>query len=92
MGVWEALMWGSLGGMLVDFLQLIRILRRHGYNIPPPFRKAGYWLGAVFRIAIGGILAVAISRDSIGPVAAIAIGISGPAVIEKLSRSDLPLV
>lgn len=87
---WEFAIWGIVGGVLIDGLELRSAARRNGGPLPAEYTGRVYWTGEVFRLLAGGAVAMALGlSDKLGtPVAALGVGISTPLILERL-RSPL---
>lgn len=93
MGWLESAAWGLAGAFLVEALDLWSALRRRGtwpWNVHGPGPTAGplgYAVAEVARLVVGGVLAAgaAASGQVSGPMAALAIGVASPWVVERLT-------
>ncbi|MDN3353625.1 hypothetical protein [Actinomadura sp. DC4] len=93
MDFWKAALWGLAGGVCMEALDLYRQIRdTPGWNWRKPIPQGlpAYVISILIRVAIGGILAAAGSGQLTGPLAALGLGVSAPAVLEKLAR-NVPL-
>ena len=81
-------LWGLLGGVIVDGLELWRVVRANGGQWPKAYRTAAFVLAEAIRLGAGGALAVAfgLSGQVTAPVGALAIGVATPLIVEKLSQ------
>lgn len=89
----QAGLWGLAGGFVVDGLEFYTTVRRYGclpWKVKGPGLEAGrtaYLVAESVRMLIGGILAsgAASSGQVSGPLAAIAIGVAAPLMVERLT-------
>jgi hypothetical protein len=89
----EAALWGLAGGFVVEGLDLYTAVRRHGkwpWRVTgpgPAAGLAGYVVAELVRLLIGGVLAAgaAASSQVSGAVAAMAIGVAAPVMVERLT-------
>ena len=87
---WQAALWGAFGGLAVEALEFGAVIRRTGRW---PWRMKGEPSASIFavsvliRVGVGfGLAAAAAETNQIaGPIAAIAIGVAAPLIIEKMS-------
>lgn len=95
MGVWIAAAWGLTGGLCVEALQLYaRIHRTPKWNWRCPIDQglAAFIISIVLRVGVGAVLAAAFagSHQVSGPLAAFALGVGAPVVVERLAKA-IPL-
>lgn len=90
---WEFGIWGLAGGLLIEALEVQNAARLNGGILPPAYTGWAFWIGEVIRVLGGGALAVAFGQSAVvtTPVAAMAIGISTPVIVEKLKQARVPL-
>lgn len=89
----QAGLWGLAGGFVVDGLEFYTAVRRYGclpWKVKGPGLEAGrvaYLIAESVRMLVGGILAsgAASSGQVSGPLAAIAIGVAAPLMVERLT-------
>ena len=92
--VWEAVVWGVFGGVVVDGIELVKVIRAYRGRLPPDVRRWAYWIAELLRLVIGGGLAVALNDAGqiSGAFGALAVGAAAPLIAEKLSQTiPLPL-
>ncbi len=77
----EALLWGLIGGLLPDVLQLIQADKRA--NAPEYLKKPWWWVTLAFTIAVGGLAAYLLDPANEGQ--AIAFGFGAPELIRRLA-------
>src|SRR4051812_41851875 len=86
-------LWGMAGGFVVEGLEFYVAVRRHGswpWKVVGPGIKAGpraYAVAESIRSLVGGVLAgsAAASGQVAGPLAAVAIGVAAPFIVDRLS-------
>lgn len=90
--LWEVAVWGVFGGIAIDGIELVKVIRAHGGNLPPDVRHWPYWFAEFLRLAIGGGFAIALNDAGQinGAFGALAVGAAAPLIAEKLSQT-LPL-
>jgi hypothetical protein len=89
---WESALWGGFGGLSIEALEFVRAMR---LNNDWPWRDARnptpliYAVSVFVRTFLGiGLAAAAqVTGQVAGPLAAIAIGVSAPLVLEQMSVS-----
>lgn len=89
----HAALWGVAGGFVLEGLELWAALRRHGkwpWKVTGRGAKAGavgYLIAELIRLTAGGILAAAAAASGqvSGPLAALAIGVAAPMMVERLT-------
>ena len=79
---------GTLGGLLVDGMELVNAIRDADGEVPRRYRRWGTWIGEVFRLVIGGVLTSVMyaSRQVDTPITAVTIGIAAPIIIERFTK------
>jgi hypothetical protein len=90
-------LWGLFGGFAIEGLDFYTAVRRHG-RLPWKGRRrreAGPWAylcAELIRLAIGtGLAAAAAASEQVGtPIAALAVGVAAPMIIERLTHA-IPL-
>jgi len=86
----EFFLWGLLGGIFIDGLDFVKLIRARGGKMLKRATSAGYMLvlGEVLRLLIGGALALVFyeSNQVNTPLAAATIGMTAPMIIERLGR------
>lgn len=88
-------LWGLFGGFAVEGLDLYTAVRRHNrwpWRTGTRRREAGPWAylcAELIRLAIGaGLAGAAAASDQVTtPIAALAVGVAAPLVIERLARA-----
>jgi len=94
----QAALWGIAGGFVVEGLELQAVLkkrRKWPWHVRGPGVRASrtaYLIAEAIRLLIGGILAAATAASGqvSTPLAALAIGVAAPVLVERLT-SLLPL-
>lgn len=89
----HAALWGVAGGFVLEGLEFHAVLRRHGkwpWKVTGRGVRAGatgYVCAELIRLAVGGILAgaAAASGQVSGALAALAIGVAAPVMVERLA-------
>lgn len=89
----QAALWGVAGGFVLEGLEFHAALRRHGrwpWKVTGRGARvgtAGYLIAELIRLMAGGILAGAASASGqvSGPLAALAIGVAAPVMVERLT-------
>lgn len=89
----QAALWGIAGGFVVEGLEFYSVVRQHGkspWNVSGPGIRAGrasYLVAELIRLVVGGILAgaAAASGQVSGALAAVAVGVATPLVVERLT-------
>jgi hypothetical protein len=84
-GWWSVFGVGILGGMVVELLELKRLLKK-GKKIISRKRTVVYWVINVVIILIGGIVATLYGYTNVDPLISLHIGASAPAIIHRLVR------
>ncbi len=56
---WQFLMWGMLGGLMVDALEIVKLVKEDATNWKK-FASAGYLVAELLRVLVGGGLATAL--------------------------------
>lgn len=92
---WAAV-WGVLGGLCVELLELYgRIHRTPKWNWrePIPQGMIAYLISVTIRVGIGAVVAAAAAASGqvSGTLTAFGLGAAAPLVIEKLSRAVPPI-
>src|SRR5690242_7665931 len=95
MGVWIATVWGLMGGLCVEALELyahIRHAPKWDWRCPIDQGMAAFVVAVVLRVSVGAALAAAFagSNQVSGPLAAFTLGVAAPVVVERLARA-IPL-
>ncbi len=77
-------LWGALGGLMVDGLEIVKVLKQHPEQFGL-FMRPGYLIAAVLRLSIGGVLAVALgaSGEIQPPLGALVVGMTAPMIVER---------
>ncbi|MCF6475891.1 hypothetical protein FAF44_47275 [Nonomuraea sp. MG754425] len=89
--LWAAALWGMVGGLCVEGLELharIRRARSWSWRRPIPQGLSAYVTSVVIRVGIGAALAAAGSQSGQiqGAFAALGLGVAAPLVVEKVAR------
>ena len=87
---YEYAMWGLAGGVMIDGMEMIRIIRENHGRLPAEFRTPWAIFSMVLRTGIGSGLTtiLGLSTDNINtPLTAASVGIAAPAILEKLSKT-----
>jgi hypothetical protein len=81
--------WGLLGGAIIDGWDFVRVVRAHHNRIPPQFKTAGYVIGEIVRLLIGGALSMVVflAKKISDPLGGVAVGIAAPSIIDRLMAS-----
>jgi len=88
-------LWGIAGGFVIEGFELYAVLRRHGcwpWQVKDaPGVHAGpklYAVAETIRLVSGGLLAsaAAVSGQVSGALAAVALGVGAPVVVQRLSE------
>lgn len=84
--------WGMAGGIAVLGLEFWTSVRALDGHLPERCKRIPYWVGEAVRVAIGGILAVALGGASqvTAPLGALTVGVATPLVIARLTESLPP--
>lgn len=95
LSVWAAACWGLAGGACVEALWLHAHIRRAArWSWRKPIRQglAAYLISVILRVGVGAAVAAAAagSGQASGTVAAFALGVAAPLVVQKLARG-IPL-
>lgn len=83
-----AAIWGFIGGLAGEFLNVYEHRERDPDNWPNYFRRWSYW-GTSFGMALtGAIFAVAYHQSGVdmSPIAEINIGVTAPLILKSLRR------
>ncbi|MPZ68918.1 MAG: hypothetical protein GEU71_05255 [Actinobacteria bacterium] len=80
-----AFLWGMLGGVLPDVLQLIQ--SNNKTKIPDYLKKPWWWVILGITILLGGVASMLLDPTSAGQ--AVALGFGGPEVLRRLAGSAL---
>jgi hypothetical protein len=88
---WGALGYGAFGGFLVESLAFVAAIQQGGrwpWKIKGKPRLGPYLTAVVVRLLAGGGLAFTLAESGqvSGPVAAAAVGIATPVIVEKLGQ------
>jgi hypothetical protein len=86
---YELMLWGLLGGFLIDGLAFYRAVQASNGRVPARYKRWGTWIAQAVRLVIGGGLVVALGRSGqvTTAAAAVAVGVAAPAILEKMSES-----
>lgn len=86
---WEVAGWGLFGSLLVDALEIYKVVRNNGGRWPEDCRTPAFCIAEFFRIGIGTGLALAFWRSGQieGAMGILTVGASAPLIVEKLSRN-----
>jgi hypothetical protein len=94
LNVWLAAGWGVGGGLIVEFLELYRAVRRAGglpWQVDPDHEPhpPALALAALIRMAIGGVIAAAMASGGEigGGLGALAAGVAAPLIIDQLGQT-----
>jgi hypothetical protein len=87
---WCAGLWGFLGGFVADGLNYTRVLRQSKSEIPEHYFSAVFFLGVAIRLLIGAVLAIAfvLSGQISGAMGALVVGITAPAIVDKIIKQS----
>ena len=87
---WYFAFWGMLGGFVADGLRYSRVLCSAERETLEKYLSFAYFLGTFIRLSIGGILAAAfgLSGQISGEMGALVIGITAPAIIDKIIKES----
>lgn len=91
---WYFLIWGMLGGLIVDGLEIVKLVKQDVTRWAK-FRSTGYLVAEFLRILIGGILAVALglAGEVEAPLGALIVGVTAPIMVDRyLSSPPIPAV
>lgn len=96
MSFWEAALWGSFGGLMIEGLQFYYAIRHTGKW---PWRIEGepgllpLFTSVIIRVGVSvGLAGAAVSTGQIsGPAGAIAVGTAAPLLIEQLIKRIPPV-
>lgn len=91
---WYFLIWGMLGGLIVDGLEIVKLVKQDVTRWAK-FRSTGYLAAEFLRILIGGILAVALglAGEVEAPLGALIVGVTAPIIVDRyLSSPPIPAV
>lgn len=90
---WIGLLWGILGGLMLDGMEYVRAIRANKGRLPRSMRTFWTLFGVGLRAAIGGCLSALFvsSGQAETPLAAAVVGIAAPTILEKLSQTIVPL-
>jgi hypothetical protein len=91
MAWWAYGLWGAFGGMALEAWEIRRSIRQHGCR---PWGRSGELSGLLLlacvaiRVAVGTGVAVAAGSTGqiVGPLGAIAAGITGPLLLEQMGQ------
>ena len=91
---WLAALWGFAGAAAVEGLFLLRAIQRvkdFPWRVEGEVCLAAYLVSVVIRAALGSGLAAAFSASAqiVGPLGALAVGISAPQIVEQFLRQGL---
>ena len=83
---------GTIGGVLVDGMELVNAIRSAHGRVPRIYTRWGYWLSEAVRLAIGGTLTAIMyaSHQVDTPMTAVTIGVAAPIIIERLTKAPPP--
>lgn len=81
---WEFMLWGMAGGMIVDGLAFVRLVRGPD-SLSDDIFSTPQILGFLVRLLIGGILATAmgLANDISAPLGALLVGMMAPIIIDR---------
>ncbi len=90
MAWWEFGVWGLVGGIVYDALEIQRVVKANGGLLPRGFTGWVFWIGEAIRLLGGGGVAIAFGLSALvaTPVAALVIGISTPLIVDKLRSAQ----
>jgi len=85
---WVFLAWGMLGGLMVDGLEMVKLVKEDVTRLKD-FCSVGYLVAELLRILIGGILAVAlgVAGEIDAPLGAMIVGITAPIIVDRYLAS-----
>jgi hypothetical protein len=95
--IWQGLVWGAVGGAVVEAYDTLAVVRAtgtwpwlyprdSGTSAGARWNAFGLWLFAtVVRIAAGGGVAAAASGQVSGALGAFGLGVAGPLALERLA-------
>lgn len=84
----EILMWGIFGSLVVDGVQIYRVVLNNGGNWPKDCRSIAFFIAECIRTCAGAGLAVALwkANQISGPIGALTVGAAAPLIVENLAR------
>jgi hypothetical protein len=89
----QAALWGLVGGMSVEALNLYRQIhatpgRKWSWRCPIPQGMAAYIVSVIIRALVGGgVAAASAASDQLsGPLGAFTFGVAAPLILEKLAQ------
>jgi hypothetical protein len=87
-GGWEGLGLGTLGGLLAEFLGLLRLRKQHPSKWPKYMRYWTYWVITIGKMVSGGILVLLYAHSGavLTWILAVNIGATAPLAIQGLAR------
>jgi hypothetical protein len=79
---------GVLGGVFIDGMDFVKAVKSNHGVVPARYMRYGTWFGEATRLLIGGGLAgvVYASGQVDRPLAAVAIGIAAPIMIDRYAK------
>ena len=89
---WYVAGWlGAVGSVLVEAIDLVRLIRQDDEKLPAVVYRAGYWVAVAIRAAIGFVVAAILIGASLITGAAETLGIGEGAVL-VLAGAGAPLI